>query len=66
MLGLAKFNYVSANNCFISSLLYHNLITIYSYTAEHLPLLATEFNGLSSPIARNGIIYSELKILAKL
>ena len=62
----ANIDHVSAKNSqFSSSLLYHNLRTIYTNAAKIFATTA-EFNRLSFAIYRNEILYSEWKILVKI
>ena len=49
---------------YFSSLLYHNLINIYATTTKPLSLMQKLMGFFCS--LRNGILHSELKILAKI
>ena len=68
MTGPTKINQVSANNCqFWSSLLYHNLQTIYISTIKSLSLLQNVMGFLPNLQKRDTTyVHSELKILAKI
>ena len=60
----AKINYVSTKNCwFLSTLLYHNLLTVNSNATKSL----LEFNGLYAAIYRNNILATfRTEILTKI
>ena len=67
VIGPAKFDHLSIKNRqFLSSLHYHNSITIYTSYHNKILITTVEFNGLSSAAYRNGKMHSEWKILANI
>ena len=64
--GPARIDHMSTkNHGFLLSLLYHNLITIYSYHNK-IFITTAEFNRLSSEAYKNEILHSKRKILTKI